>query len=112
MDTNYLIENCGLTQKQIDRYRKAHIIEDSRDMSDDFIRDLGLAVSMEGVGISLTEIQQYLEMKREPEKNRGKMLKFWEEKRKSALDQLHDSQKSLDLIDFYRYELKGINAVG
>ena len=98
MDRQDISQKFHISMTSLKRYEKAGLFENISTNQD--IQRLSLILSLEKVGLSLKQIQEYINH----EQSRLNILKC---QRNELLDMIHQEQENLEILDCLIYQLKG-----
>ena len=87
---------CGTVKKVMGAWQY-----DDRD-----IERLSMIMTLHDVGFTNEEVETYMRLLLEGESTEAQRLRMLNEKRSSALDEIHFKEKQLSRLDYLRYEMQ------
>jgi len=92
--------------QHLNQYVKYGIIDQTETISEAMIDDISLALSMEKARFPLETIKKFIEMSHHQNQHIEELNQILRRQRCILLEEIHEIQKNIDMIDYKIYSLK------
>lgn len=93
-----------IDQKKLEQYIQKGIIKDHQDYDEKVAEDISLVLTLEKIGFSMELIHEYMSLLKKDKTIQ--MKKILVEHRKELLENIHQQQQHLDILDYLIYTIK------
>lgn len=106
MDKQEIMRCYCIEDKLLNKYLDSGLIEDKFNYTDDDIKKISMAMSLEKIGLTLSSICQYLSLNDDKKKNTNQLLSILSNQRKIILNKIHMEEDKISALDYYIYKLR------
>ena len=106
MNRNEIAKCYCINDSVFKKYIKVGIIDDKKDYTDEDIRKISLALSLEKTGLEFKNIVLYLSLNKNKSQNKQQLLSILTHQRETLLNNIHIQEEKISTLDYYIYHLR------